>query len=516
MSRARVRLDWDAWVGIVPQGLVNEITVNLGVRPGRRPMTPDDLRGMAAQALQVSLDEIRWFYRDEDLVIGASGSATIRHRKDALYHLEQGDFERPRFMSCMGAMHWDHVDFLPVVELFKSLLPGTGSAVFELIRGLYDDQQRERAGPLPLRYRGIPPYPSEGAFRLFSSFYVPRGSGTSDPLSTFMDPGRSSQLLWHPAPDPPLRYFDRERRLCLTFRVGTLQKLTCSDDSTGLPYVQSRDGYAHCDRSVSIVNGKIAARDREHLETISVTLPDGVRELPVQRNMISPMDWRALFVRGVPPIAPEDAFGAVLLYPAHEDEIGETAAQPFVADYIQDLAEQDRDVGRIFAAANRVLIVNGDAVIGACVAFDRPREYTVRVSVPAMAQRQAQQLWGVCAKLQRWDWLSRIRFVPLTDVQQDPSIPKNYDLMYYWIPYAADIHSSALRRMVDDLRSALSAGGHAFITGPRGLESRLASSGVILSWSEPVDQLPTFRMHKNILPKARLKAGLTLYHVVRQ
>ena len=51
-------------------------------------------------------------------------------------------------MSCMGAMHWARIDFLPVVELFQSLLPGTGSAAFELIRGLYDDQNPKEPVPL--------------------------------------------------------------------------------------------------------------------------------------------------------------------------------------------------------------------------------------------------------------------------------------------------------------------------------------------------------------------------------
>jgi hypothetical protein len=32
-------------------------------------------------------------------------------------------------------------------------------------------------------------------------------------------------------------------------------------------------------------------------------------------------------------------------------------------------------------------------------------------------------------------------------------------------------------------------------------------------WEEPVEQLPTFRMHRTILPKARLKDGLTLFFV---
>src|SRR5215467_4914764 len=172
LLRARIRLDWGQWVGLKPAGLVNETSLNLASKPGWQGLTADDLRAMAAQALRVPLEEVQFFYRDEDLLVGPTGKAMICQRKDAFYVLQDGDFERAKFMSCMGAMHWPSIDFLPVVELFKSLLPGTGSAAFELIRGLYDDQNEGKASPLRLRYRGIPTYPSEAAFRLFSNFFT--------------------------------------------------------------------------------------------------------------------------------------------------------------------------------------------------------------------------------------------------------------------------------------------------------------------------------------------------------
>ena len=86
----------------------------------------------------VPIEEVRFFYADDDLVLDqTTGQATIRQRKDAFYVLEDDTWDRARFMSCMSAMHWANIDYLPVVELFKSLLPGTGSAAFELIRGLF-------------------------------------------------------------------------------------------------------------------------------------------------------------------------------------------------------------------------------------------------------------------------------------------------------------------------------------------------------------------------------------------
>jgi hypothetical protein len=260
LRRARIRLDWGQWVGLKPGGLVNETKLNLATKPGWERVTPDDLRAMAAQAMRVSIEEIRWFYRDEDLSIDAKGTATIRHRKDAFYVLQEGGFEKARFMSCMGAMNWDHIDFLPVVELFKSLLPGTGSAAFELIRGLYDDQNPDGTAPRPLRYRGIPTYPSEAAFRLFSSFFTPQTSADGDAHTLFMDQARASRVVWLPASDHPVRYFDFSQGICLSVTGGIVRKATCANDSAGLPYVASgfaRPGSAVGLQADSIMSGAL-------------------------------------------------------------------------------------------------------------------------------------------------------------------------------------------------------------------------------------------------------------------
>ena len=216
LRRARIRLDWGQWVGLKPAGMVNETSLNLADKPGWQRLTADDLRAMAAQALRVPIEEVRFFYRDQDFLIEPIGRATIRQRKDAFYVLQDGDFERARFMSCMGPMNWPSIDFLPVVELFQSLLPGTGSAVFELIRGLYDDQLDGNLTPRPLRYRGIPTYPSEAAFRLFSSFFTPQAPAGSDPFTIFMNPEQSNRVVWLPAATMPVRYFDQRAGACLS------------------------------------------------------------------------------------------------------------------------------------------------------------------------------------------------------------------------------------------------------------------------------------------------------------
>jgi hypothetical protein len=508
-----MRLDWGQWVGIKPAGLVNETSLNLSNRPGWQRVTAESLRHMAAQAMGVPIEEVRFFYSDDDLVIDARGHAIIRHKKDAFYVLETGGFERARFMSCMGAMHWDRIDFLPVVELFKSLLPGTGSAAFELIRGLYDDQNQGQPAPRPLRYRGIPTYPSEAAFRLFSSFFTPEAPSGSAPLTLFMDQARAHQVTWLPASHPPLRYFDDAQRVCLTVQGGVLQKVTLADDPTGLPYMNPKGRrVVPYDRSLAIAGDRVVLRDREQ-ETMLLpnTQPQAVAVCADHREM-SPVDWRSMFIQGIPTIRPAEAFGAVLFYPDDDQPIGELATQPFVADYLQDLAEQDREIGAIVSRAERILIDNGDAVIATCIPFDRPRDYTIHVHHMAFAQKQAQHLWTISAELQRWDWLRRIRFLPAASLPGDTVRP-SYDLTYDWVPFLLHDQPAALSEHVRMIRRLMQPKGHAFLVGPVELAGHFTQEGLSPRWQEGVENLPTFRMHRSILPKARLRTGLTLFHV---
>ncbi|MDF0651525.1 MAG: hypothetical protein CV081_00325 [Nitrospira sp. LK265] len=518
LTQARVRLDWGQWIGIRPGGLVNETSLNLVAKPNWRRITPDDLRAMAAAALRVSIEEVQWFYRDEDFAIDPNGMATIRQRKDAFYVLDDGGFEATRFMACMGAMHWAEIDFLPVVELFKSLLPGTGSAVFELIRGLYDDQNKGRSAPRVLRYRGIPTYPSEAAFRLFSGFFTPQPLDGEDPFTAFMNPSKSHLLVWQPAQHPPVRYFDEGQGLCLTVKNEIAQKATLTEDPTGLPYVSSIcRRVVPLDRSLRVEGSLLILKDRETELTLPLNPDLLVRPSPHDECPISPVDWRTVFVEGVPEIPAAEAFEAVPLFPEDDREIGELAAQSFVADYLDDLGEQDREVGRVRSQAERVLIANGDAVISTCILFDRPRDYTVNVRSVAYARRQAQQLWTQCAEVQCWDWLERIRMVTEDTCEESLTNSGPYDLIYQWLPYDSFDSSTTIRTIVARLNHMLRRGGNAFVVGPVYLGELLTQdqSRLLVHWDQSVASLPTVLMHKTILPRARVKPGLTLFHVGR-
>lgn len=514
LLRARIRLEWGQWVGLKPAGLINTTTLDLSKKPGWERLKADDLRQMAAQAMHVPLEAVKIFYGDEDLIIDSKGTATIRHKRDAFYVLDDGTFERARFMACMGAMHWANIDFLPVVELFQSLLPGTGSAAFELIRGLYDDQNE--GASTPLRYRGIPTYPSEAAYRLFSSFFTPQAPGGSNPLLVFMDVARSHEVTWLPAANPPLRFFDRSHNLCVTVKGKAVHKATKMDDPTGLPFLNPGPGSNPFERTVTVAKGMIVLQDRD----TKVELPmdpawGSLQDSLVEKRPFAPSGgWTAFFGGRPPQVTPQEAFSAVLLYPDDETEISEVASQPFVADYVQDCFEQDPRLAAHLAKTTQVLIDNFDGAIATCISLNRPRNYTVLYTRPAYAQKQAQNLWSELARSQRFDFAKSTSFLPTASAQEAYRRP--YDLLYAWIPFSIFSDTRKLHDTVRMISAAIEQGGLAFIVGPVALKSAIQMQPQLqLIGTEPADTLPTFRMHQTILPTARLKQGLTLFHVVK-
>ena len=524
LARARVRLDWGQWVGLRPEGMVHTTQLDLSAKPGWAQLKADDLRRMAAQAMQVPLEEVRFFYGDEDLVIDAKGVAAIRQKKDAFYVLADGTFEatrdtpspRVRFMACLGAMHWSRIDFLPVVELFQSLLPGTGSAAFELIRGLYDDQNPE--SPLPLRYRGIPAYPSEAAFRLFSSFFMPQARGGGDPIRIFLDASRSHEVSWLPAPDPPRRYFDLPRKLCVTVQGRTIQKATVADDPSGLPFVNpGPGGFAPCDRSLGVERGALVLRDGDkRTETFLSPTWGPIQDTPVAPRSSQPLGWRALFAGTSPVVSPDQAFAAVLLYPEDDAEIDEGPTQPFVADYLQDATEQDAELKAHLGRSERILVYNFDSALTACLHLDRSRDYTILYRRTEFAQKHAQTLWNHLARARHLEWANRVRLLP-ADVHEAMPSGDRHDLVYWWVPFSRFIGSgdpaARLTEAAAAVVAALKPDGRAFIVGPEALNAALQAQGLQVLTVQPVALLPTFLMHRTILPRARVRTGLMLFIV---
>lgn len=512
LLHARLRLDWGQWVGIRPEGLVNAATFDISKMPGWQKLATRDLQGMAARALGVTPEDIAFFYDDKSLALDQKGQVTIRHRKDAFYVLEDGTFSRPRFMACMGAMHWGRIDFLPVVELFQSLLAGTGSAAFELIRGLYDDQRGDRP-PRLLRYRGIPTYPSPQAFQLFSTYFVPEAPGGADPLPLFMDPSRSAEVTWRPRPEAPRRYFDTDRGLCVTITAGVVTKVTRRDDPAALPFGRPRkDGFAPGGRMVGTTATALQLQDGDRREELPLRPEWGVTSagpLP-ERSGSSALTWRALFRDGAPALDAKRAYFAVPLYPDDETPVDDAMTQPLALEHLLDCLE------RLSAAPGRsrlpgsVLIHGWDLLLSELIDCADARDYTVLYTSPEFAQRQAQRLRDQAAASGHLPSLRRVSFLP-ADRHRNAAYAGSYGMIYRWIPFDEYRQRADCEQGLELVSHALATGGHAILAGPPWLGEACARVSLRVLAADPIAATTGVRMHRAILPKARINPEATLF-----
>jgi hypothetical protein len=509
---ARMYLDWGQWVGIKPEGLVNVGTLDLSKNPGWQQITTKDLQLMAAQALRVTPEEIAFFYDDQSMTLDEQGRVTIRHRKDALYILDDGSFAKARFMACMGAMHWGHIDFLPVVELFQSLLPGTGSAIFELIRGLYDDQTVGET-PHPLRYRGIPTYPSPQAFQLFSTYFVPEATGGADPFPLFMDPSRSSEVIWKPRLDMPRRYLEFASGVCITVMDGAVQKVTKLNDPVAIPYTRPRkDGSAPGGRMVGTTATALQLQEGERLEEIPLRVEWGVTRtspLPAQPHASIPT-WRALFPEGIPMLDTKGAYCAVPLYPNDETMVDEVATLSLVVEKALEYFDRVAAATKGAAALKSVLLHNWDAVLAECLDLAQDRSYTVLYIRPEFAQRQAQRVWDQAAAAGTLANLSRIVFLDAYR-HQEAAYAKSHGLIYGWVPFDQYGQRADCERQLGAVSKALAPEGAAIMVGPPWLGEICPRVSLRVRVSDPVAETPGVRMHRAILPKARVNPDATLF-----
>lgn len=509
---ARLYLDWGQWVGLKPTGLVNSMQLDLTTRPNWQTLTRHDLRVMASQAMGVTINEVEFFYTNDDLMLDQTGHVTIRQRKDAFYVLEDGTWNRTQFMSCMSAMHWSAINYLPVVELFKSLLPGTGSAAFELIRGLYDDQNPH--SPKALQYRGIPTYPSAAAFGLFSNFFTATHRGGENPFAVFMDPPRSHEVDWMPNPHPPVRHVDPRHRICLTVKQGSVLKVTKTDDASGLPFVPSnQQGFVPCGKQVAVDSDHLFLDDHKTAHKIALQ-PVWEISRPVERQagdqevVNRENSWEGFFPDGVPAVSPEEAYSAVLLYPEDETPIEDLASQPFAADFLTDFIEQDQRLAVHVEQAGQILIHGFDGVIGSLLTFDRLRSTTIVYLRGAYAQKHAQSAWNQLARGNLLDWQTSYRFLSEEDFRYGTSA---YDLMYVWLPFASYDEEATLQDRLRRISEALRPNALAFVAGPDSLSSVVSGFPLEIVFGDLVSHLQPFRMHKSILPKATLHPRLSVW-----
>ncbi len=508
---ARIRLDWGQWVGIKPMGLVNTISLDLSSRPGWEQLTRVDLRVMAARAMNADTATIQFFYRDEDLELSGDGRATIRQVKDAFYVLEDGSFEGARFMSCMSRMEWGGIDYLPVVELFLSLLPGTGSATFELIRGLYDDQQMPT--PVSLRYRGIPAYPSVGAFRLFSAFFTPSTQTNEVPQDVFLDINRSHEVAWMPSPEYPVRYIDEPQRMTVTTHHHKIQKVTLWDDTSGLSYLPiTSSGKSKVDgRGIQILGKELHVYDGQRQQVMNVQESWQLAALEHERGWTIPStSWRECFPQGPPSLTPVEAFSAVLLYPDDSQIIGEKESQPFIFDYLDDFLEEQLELRQFREMSDHIFLARCEASLGACLKYGRPQSYTIWYEWPAFAQKHAQQIWDTLNRNNTLAWLPHFKFFSVNE----QGITKTYspfDWMNVWIPFANYDDEQELRQWSWFLANHLIPGGIACVAGPEIMGHLFQEDGFSVVHAERGESLPTFKIHQAILQAGQLHPELMVW-----
>jgi hypothetical protein len=388
--------------------------------------------------------------------------------------------------------------------------------MFELIRGLYDDQNREKPAPRPLRYRGIPTYPSEAAYRLFSGSFRPEVSGSDDPFPVFMDSPRSHLVSWLPLADPPRRYLDAAHEVCVTIQGQRAMKATCWNDPVGLSYQSlDRQGMAPCQRSLAVDRGNLLLIDRGARQIVPLNSHWGKVSGPqLVEIALATCDWRSVFEGDAPAVSPKEAFGAVLLYPDDDREIGELATQPFAADYLQDLVEQDKPLAAQVGRAAHLLVSGFDATITTCIRSGSARVCTVLYDHPAYAQRQAQTLWNMYARAQRLESLSHVRMRPRQD-NNEVEYSRKYDLSFEWVPFGFYENSDGVRKRIEWLARMLAPGAIAFVVGPPSVADGCRAAKLQVQVITPLLELPTFQMHQTILPRARLKAGAMLYQIAR-
>lgn len=515
MTRARVQLDCRQWVGIRSEATEQVTTLELPAQPDRPELTCDDLRQMAAKSWNVPLDDVRYFYPDESFARDDSGHVTIRLKKDGLYLLEDGTFTRPRFVSYMGAIPWARIDLLNVVELYQSTLLGTGGAAFDLIWGLCEDQRLEE-GPIPLRYRGLPTFPSDQAYGLFCAFFRPEVAGGEDPAELFMDHQRGYQIAWWPRSDPPWRYFDRTRGLCVTVQNGVVQKVTVIDDAVAVPYVSIETrGFASCERTVSVVGGNLQLRDGNRTIEVPVNPSWGVtQEMPRGRPpQTYPFGWRSFFGGGPPKLDPVRAWTTALFFPEDGSQVGEESTQLFVLEQIYDYLNRLPDLPSRLRKIHRVLIHNFDPI---CAGFVDPdyalRRYTVLYNRPEWAQKNAQVIWDRAAREGRLEVVRSVDFLPERDLRAWTYGGK-YELIYEWIPFADYDNPSTREAIVRDVAHALAPHGLAFVVGPPCVASLLQTHGLRLlcsGGSEDMRELPAMVEHFRIHPNTQVNPHVTV------
>jgi len=517
LKRVRMQLDCGQWLGIVPGAKTFQSEIDIKGQPGWETMDLDGLRKKAAEAWRVPFSEVKYFYRDENLVPLGDGKYNVWLKKDGLYALDDGRFDKTIFISFMFSVNWERLDLIPVVELFQSTLPGSGGATFEFIWGLFDDQSREETLP-PLCYRGLPTYPSNEAFNIFSSFFEGKGPEGENIKRVFMNPDRSHEITWSPRPTPPWRYFSREHQIVLTTQEGFLFKVTVKDDPVGIPFINCQRGARpSCEREIHVGPNSfmlVDGQDVREVPLISTWRVHPQTDPPPKRPPF-PFGWKWFFNGFPPPVDPVKILYTVPFYPEGQAEIDEASMQPMVLDQIFYYMEMSPGMPAKLEKVGKVLVHTFDTVIAGCVDSSHEREVTVLFSDPEFAQKNACLLWNYGASKNELDNLKKVSFLlekdHIGEVYQE-----KYDLIFKWIPFMYHQDREACEDMLRWTAEALNTDGMLFLVGPRPIQGLFNHYGLEMVYNDLVVNMPFFRQHLKMCPENLVNPDLAVFLVEKK
>jgi hypothetical protein len=512
MALARMQLDCKQWVGIKPRAKTFSTQIDISTHEGWENMTLDNLREKAAEAWRVPFSEIKYFYNDEHMVHQGDGKYDIRLTKDALYALSEGTFDKSIFISFMFQVNWAKLDLIPVVELFQSTLPGTGGAVFEFIWGIFNDQSREEELP-PLRYRGLPTYPSKEAFNIFSAFFEPKGPEGKNIKTVFTDPQTSHEITWTPQKHPPVRYFSDQQKVAVTAQDGYLYKVTVFDDPITFPFTNCVGiRKPPIEREVRVGNQSFNLLEGALGREVFFEPSWGLRPQTYPTKLADkyPFTWKWFFNGEPPRVDPVKSLYTVPFYPEGQADIEESSMQPMVLDQIFHYMEMAPAMSSKLEKIETVLIHTFDTVLAGCIDSSKDRQYTVLYSDPEFAQKNAQLLWNFAASKDQLSNLERVSFLPEAEHIRD-AYSQKYGLIFKWIPFMYHQDREACESMLTSLSEGLEPGGFLFLVGPRQLQGLFDHYKLDALYNDPVYNMPFFRQHLKMCPENQVNPDLCVF-----
>ncbi|MFQ5482649.1 MAG: hypothetical protein ACE5ER_07810 [Nitrospinaceae bacterium] len=516
LIRARMQIDFRQWVGIRPRAKKFSTHIDIKSQPGWEDMTLDDFRKGAAQAWNVPVSEVQYFYRDENFIPTGAGEYDVQLHKDSLYALADGTFSQAIFVSHMFAVNWERLDLIPVVELFQSTLPGSGGAIFEFIWGLHEDQSRTAPLP-PLRYRGLPTYPSQEAFNIFKAFFEPKGPPNEDLFDVFMNLDRSHEIEWTPRPHPPWRYFDDKEKLSLTVQEGFLYKVCVWEDPVCLPYINpSRGAAGPCDRDLKVRGGRLVLRDGDRSREVPLS-PEwrvGEDSGPSPERPVYAFGWQRFFDEGLPAADPRKLLYTVPFFPEGDADIDEASTQPLVVDQIVHYMEETPDMEARLNRIETVLVHTFDTVISGCVDCTRKRAYTVLFDDSEFAIKQAQLLWGHAASRDQLENLEDVHFLPERD-HVETAYQRKYDMVFKWIPFMYRTDRETCEKILWSVAEALNPGGLLFLQGPGPLAGLFNHYKLEILKQDAVMDMPFYKQHLKMCPENGINGEMNVFFARR-